>query len=384
MPPNAVLDRLMSERDEARTAAIAIAESDEFNPEDRVFVDLETRATALDTQISRLVQLDEARTASDALDGRMSRQTQRREESSTTAVEVRSLGDQFIGSEIFDEYRGRGTSAVFEAVETRALPTGVVDLVAAGFKGAQPTVDLSAPRPPTPLSDVVNTVPVSGNAIEFVAWKVIAGGAAKVAEKAPKPSIEYGPTVVSDTLDTIAVYTQLTRQLIEDFGAVRQYIDGDLRYQIAKEEEAQVAAELVAATLPTATGDDLLASIRVGIATVQGAGYSPNAVVLNPADYADLDLSVMAVTVNGPVGLGTGFWGLRPIPVAGQPAGTATVGDFRMGVSKFVRSNIGLYITDSHADTFLANVFTLLAERRSLSAVVRPAALVECTATTTP
>ena len=38
---------------------------------------------------------------------------------------------------------------------------------------------------------------------------------------------------------------------------------------------------------------------------------------------------------------------------------------------------MALYITDSHASTFLANVFTLLAERRSLAAVVRPDALAE-------
>jgi hypothetical protein len=177
----------------------------------------------------------------------------------------------------------------------------------------------------------------------------------------------------------IAAYTQLTRQLIEDQPAVRSLIDNELRREIAREEEEHAAAVLAAATLPTASGDDLLSGIRVGIGTVQAAGYSPNAVLLNPADYADMDVAVMGATLLGPV-IRQSFWGLTPLAANSQPVGTATVGDFRSGVQRFYRSQISLFVTDSHADTFLTNVFTLLAERRSLTAVVRPAALVEVTA----
>ena len=95
---------------------------------------------------------------------------------------------------------------------------------------------------------------MSGNAIEYVAWAKKAGSAATVAEKAAKPSVEFGPTVTPATLEMIAVYTQLTRQMIEDCTAVRSLIDGELRREIAREEEEHAAAALAAATLPTATG----------------------------------------------------------------------------------------------------------------------------------
>ena len=68
-----------------------------------------------------------------------------------------------------------------------------------------------------------------------------------------------------------------------------------------------------AATIPDVTDADLLAAIRVGIGTVQAAGYAPNAVLLNPADWADLDIAVMGATLARPDGRQT-FWGLRPIP----------------------------------------------------------------------
>lgn len=374
---NKVIDRLREERDQARDAAIALAEADNFDPNSDSFKELELRSGSLDNQIEHLAKLMDSRQTADALDGRLSRATQQKAERSHQAVETRSLGEQFVDSEIFREYRGRGTSAIFEGEQYRALPTGVSDLLAGGITAAKAAVDVTAPTPPTPLSDAVNTVPVSTNAVEFISWGVKTGAAEVVAEKAEKPPIEYEPQVTADTLDNIAAYTQLTRQMIEDYPSVRAFIDGDLRYQIAKKEEAQIAAAMVAATLPTAEGDDLLAAIRMGMATVQSAGYSPNSVVLNPEDAAELDISVMGVTVGGPV-TQNGYWGLRPITASSQPAGTATVGDLRAGVSKFVRQSIGLYVTDSHAETFLSNVFTLLAERRSLANVTRPAALCEC------
>lgn len=384
----AVLDKLREERDQARAAATTIAEGENFNPEDPNYVELKTRAATLDSRISELADLFKQQAAADQLDGQLAKGLKAREERADTgnAPQTReSWGAAFVRSEIFTEYRGRGQSAMFQLEDdpqVRALPTGLSDMVAAGLTFGKTSVDITAPPLPTPLLDNVTTVNVTSNAVEYVKWQKTAGGADVVAEKGNKPSAEWAPTVTADTLDTIAVYTQLTRQLIEDAPAVRSLIDGELRRDVIREEEEQAAAALTAATLPTATtslaaGGSLLKSIRVGIGKVQAAGYFPGAVLLNPADYAELDIDVMGATLNGPQ-ISQRFWGLTPIASAAQPAGTATVGDFRAGVQRFVRSQVALYVTDSHASTFLANVFTLLAERRSLTAVVRPAALVEC------
>jgi HK97 family phage major capsid protein len=374
-----VLDQLRAERDQARDAAIALAEADDFDPTSDAFTALESRSASLDSQIERLVTLYGARQQADALDGRMSRAATRTEQRPTAPE---SWGEVFTRSDVFAQYPGRGTSSrVYLDTEphTRALPTGLADLVAAGWKGGTTTVDATPPPVATPLLDAMNTITVSQNAVDVVVWAKTAGGAAKVAEKAAKPSAEWAPTVVPSTLDTIAVYTQLTRQLVEDAPAVRSLIDGELRREVLIKEEAEAAAALAAATLPTATGADLLAAMRVGIATVQGAGYSPTAALINPADWASLDVAVLGGTVLGPT-IRQDYWGLRLIPSTAQAAGTVTVGDFGAGVQHYVRSGVSLYITDSHADTFLSNVFTLLAERRTRTLVTRPAAMVEVTA----
>lgn len=392
MSTSAVLDQLRTERDQARDAAIAIVSSEDFDPENSdALSGLEERAASLDKQIERLSSLVAANEAADALDGKISKSIKRSgEERSAASVETRqSWGEAFTRSEEFTNYRGRGTSGMYELDggrwQERALPTGIVDLIAGGLTSAKTVVDLTPPRPPTPLLDAVSQVQVNGNAVEFVVWEKKAGAAAVVPEKGAKPPIEWGPTVTSDTLDTIAGYTQLTRQLIEDFSSVRDYIDGELRREVYMKEEAEAQAALDAAhpQIPNVEGDDLLGSIRVGIADVQSRGYSPNAVMLNPADWAALDNVILGATLNGPQ-VRSNYWGLTVIPNVNQSEGSALVGDFRTAITHFYRSAIALYVTDSHADTFLSNVFTLLAERRSLTAVVRPAALSDCGVTVVP
>jgi HK97 family phage major capsid protein len=382
MMSNAVVDRLREERDEARSAAVALAESDKFTPEDETYVALKTRAEQLDSRIGELAGLLEARKSSDALDGRLSKVEKRSDtRGSGWAVSepTLSFGEAFTRSEAFTEYahspRGRMPRIEME-LQARALPTGLGAMDTANLDMGRTSVNTTAPTAPTPLLDNINRIQVTGNAVEYVSWAKIAGAAAVVAEGANKPSVEFGPTVVADSLDNIAAYTQLTRQLIEDAPAIRDMINGELVREILRVEEAAAATAITAATLPTAAGADLLAAIRVGVGTVQAAGYAPNAVLLNPADWAALDNVVMGATLLGPTIRQT-FWGLVPIPSSAQTAGTAVVGDFRTAVTQFYRSEVGLYITDSHASTFIANVFTLLAERRSLPAVVRPAALVE-------
>jgi HK97 family phage major capsid protein len=376
-----VLDGLVEQRDEALSGAVALAESDSFDPQDEVYVGLKTRAETLNKRLGELSGLLEARKASDALDGRLSKTEQRSQERSGWSVpnERVSFGEAFIRSEQFTEYAGSPRGRM-PKLELRALPTGLAAMGTAGLDLGKTTVDVQPPTAPTPLLDNINRVQVTSNAIDYVSWAVVAGAAAIVAEGAAKPSIEFGPTVTSDSLDNIAAYTQLTRQLIEDAPSVRDMINNMLVREILREEEEQVATAIGAATLPTAAGADLLAAIRVGVAEVQTAGYAPNAVLLNPADWADLDNAVMSATLNGPV-IRQNFFGLTVIPAPAQTAGTAIVGDFRTGVTQFYRSDVSLYITDSHASTFLSNVFTLLAERRALAAVVRPDALVEVAAT---
>lgn len=367
----AVLDRLREERDQARDAAIALAEADDFDPTAEAFKGLETRAASLDKQIEHLTGLLSARQSADALDGKIAK-AQKRSDAKADTETRESLGETFVRSDIFKSYPGRGTSSRLE-IQERALPATLADWDDVLPSG--PQISVQAPEPQNVILPLVTSIQVSGNAVEYVSYAKVAGGADVVAEGSAKPSAEWAPTVTSATLDNIAVYTQMTRQLIEDASAVRSLIDNELRREIARKEEAEAVAAVAGATLPTATGPSgkgMVGAIRAGMAAVQDAGYVPTAFLIASSDLVDLDI---AGWENG----AAPYWGLRPVVDPNATPGTVTVGDFAAGIQRYFRSQTSLYVTDSHADTFLSNVFTLLAERRSKTAVVRPAALVEAT-----
>jgi HK97 family phage major capsid protein len=277
----------------------------------------------------------------------------------------------------FRAYNGRGQMTAVEVtdyldLEQRA-PIMTTDLAIPAFVWSNPT-----PTLPTPLANACSVVRVSSGNVEWVeegpdpVAAVVPEGTAK-----PEAAIVFTPHASS--LDTIAHWVQITRQALADASYMRSLIEGKLRRGLARKVEADIAALLEGAALQTAVDADLLHAIRVGIGLVESAGYNPNAVILNPADYAALDIAVMVESVDGPARK-TSFWGLTPIPVPSHPAGTAIVGDFKEGVTLFDRGVADVFVTDSHADFFVKNLLVILAEGRYKSAITDPLALAETAA----
>jgi len=334
---------------------------------------IQTRCAEIDASLTTFSQAQESSAAFAALRQKLGSPAPM-ETRGSEQPEDTSPGQAFIESSEFRSYDGHGRSGVFhfDDVETRA------PLLSSNLPGI-PKARVSGPTDPMelfPLFGVVNRETISSGSFEYLKYS-FTNAAAVVGEGLSKPESALTETLVPGTLDTIAHWTQISRQALEDHVRIRSIIDGKLTNGVLRKVHDNLAAALVAATLPTATASTFLESIRVGIGTVQAAGYVPNAVVLNPADWASLDLAVMAGTQQGP-SRQQSFWGLTPVALNSQAAGVATVGDFREGVSLFERSGVQVLMTDSHADTFLTNVLTILAEIRAKSAVTNPAALVEC------
>jgi hypothetical protein len=369
-----VLERIVTERDEVRSAAIAIAESDDFNPEDKTFLDLQTRASELDKRAATLAGLMEQQQASDVLDSKFSKAQRRSEDRSSQTREL-SWGETFVRSSMFTDWSGRGSTGKLD-VETRALPHSLASM--ADALPSSPVYDLTPPEPPQLLIPLTNVITVSTNAIDYVVWSLKAGAAAVVAEGAKKPELEWEPNVTSSSLDTIAGTTSFTRQLAEDASAVTSFINGELQREVTKKVEAEAKAALAAATLPTASGpagSGASGAIRVGKAAVQAAGYTANAFLISSDDLVDIDLASMSTFRGDP------YWGLRPVVDPEMDAGDdIVVGDFAAGVQHYRRNGVQLMLTDSHADSFVYNIIWALAEQRAKTVVTKPAALVSVSA----
>jgi HK97 family phage major capsid protein len=295
---------------------------------------------------------------------------------------VRQSGWGEAFTSVLQTYDGHGTSGV-------AVVGSVLDERApidTSFIDTPPSIYAATPwKMTTPLLDAIGRESVASGNVEWVVWPGSYPLAAVVAEGALKPEATFAPTVKSGSLDTIAHDKGITRQALEDIPRIQQIVEGALRGGVLAKLEALAAEALTTDTdIATVTNDDLMAGIRVALGNVQAAGYaSANAVLLNPADFAELDIAVMGATVAGPQ-LQQSFWGLQAIAAAAIPAGTAYVGDFKSGVTLFERGSTSLYVTDSHADYFLRNILVILAETRALAVVTEPQAIQKVTGVVGP
>lgn len=293
--------------------------------------------------------------------------------------ETRRAGDLVVTSPQFANYSGRGRMDAVEVegylpldVEARA-PIMTTNLNLAPFVWTNP-----APVVDSPLIEVVNTVRVSQGVVEWV--EVGADPvAAVVVEGAAKPEATVTMTPKTATLDTLAHWVQITRQALSDAPYMRSLIEGKLRRGLLRKIEADLATLLNGATLQSAVDADMTKAIRKGIGLVEAAGYRPNAVALNPADFATIDMAAATAAAKGPIRTDS-YWGLRPISVPGLTAGSAIVGDFSEGITLFDRGVSDVFVTDSHADLFIKNILVILAEGRYKSAITDPLALAETAA----
>jgi len=381
------LERLTAERDSLTAAATSLAdkaagEDRDLTPAERAsLTEWSTRCATIDADLVQFSSEADSIRAYAALRESLAEAPPALESRQAAPPVARGWGDQFVASDAFREYPGAGTSRRVELpfdLENRAaillgnMPPGTI-----------PPYTYAAPSPTyaSPLLDVVGKVTTSSQVVQWVTWTPNPQAAAPVVPEGElKPEAVMTPAIESHPLDTYAHHKAISRQALEDIPQIRSTVEGRLRQGITVALEEAVTDALLAAPIPDSTvplGGSLLEAIRAGVATVQAAGYgNPNAVLLNPSDWADLDVATIG-NAGGASGQ-AGFWGMRAVAVPALPAGTAYVGNFQEAVQLFTRSSAEVFMTDSHADYFVRNLLLLLAEIRALATVPTPGAASSC------
>ena len=287
-------------------------------------------------------------------------------------LDVRAWGQQVVDA--CRSYSGRGQSDRVQMPGVFSLRAAADPIMLSNIPGRlMPSTLVEPPGPSSPpqLVTLVNRETVSTNTVEYLRWSPnVMPPAAQVAEGALKQPVDITAATVVKSLATYAGWKAITRQTLEDFPRIQSIVQGKLQDSLVQQVNASIAALLDAADDSGATGDGTLtAAIRAAIGDLQGKGYQPNAVALNPADWAQLDLSQTSLYNPG------GTWGLTPVAVPQLAAGTTVVGDFRAAITLFDRGQTEIFLTDSHADFFLRNQLVILAEGRMLVDAVEPDAM---------
>lgn len=247
------------------------------------------------------------------------------------------------------------------------------------------------------MESLFPSLPTSSNAIEFTKEASFTNSAAEAAEGAAKAESALTWSLVNMPVSTVAHWIKISRQLAMDNAALAAYVETRMRYGVNRRVETQLAVGNGTAPnisgvfdtgnytahgyLPGALGSTLpkLVLIRKVIADLMSAGYSPDAILLNPADWATIETELLTVQAGKiPFDYNNGqarLWGLPVVQSVGVTADTFAVGAFGQAGTIHNREGVVVEMSDSDGDNFTKNLITLRAERRLALAIEVPAAI---------
>ncbi len=316
--------------------------------------------------------------------------------------EQKSLGDLVIESAEFKAGMLTGASRGSIRVKAdRAAITSANTTVGAGrsqgtslVPGARVPGIFGLPERQLTIRDLVLPGQTSSSSIEYVKETGYTNNAAPVAETTAKPYSDLTFDMTSAPVRTIAHLFKASRQILDDAPALRSYIDGRARYGLRFAEENQLlngsgTGQNIHGLVPQATAfnpafaaadETGIDRLRLAVLQVVLAEYPATAFVLNPIDWAKIELTKDAggnYIIGNPQGsLTPTLWNLPVVSTQAMAAGEFLTGAFSFAAQIFDRMEIEVLLSSENVDDFEKNMFTIRAEERLAFAVYRPESFV--------
>jgi HK97 family phage major capsid protein len=325
-----------------------------------------------------------------------------------TGDEVRSLGARFVDTAQYKAWaaiEGRTRDRLQLALKgVRIRPSletkATITEGGSGYPMLPTRVGHYAPpTPPLGVRDLVTVVTLtSGNSVEYVVetWTYAADYQLLEGDKKAQGDVTYVDKTAN--VRTIAWFVKVSRQMLADAPYFASTIDNQLLYGVAKKEDHELlhgdgAAGHLHGLMPQATAlpADVLAGIiysadqiLAAIAYLQSLGYTPTGVVLNPIDWASIQIEKTAQGIYILGGPPTGnasstLWGLPVVTTSEMTAGNFLVGAFPPNATLFDRESPSVDVAYENEDDFVRNLVTIRCEERIAFAVYRPTAFVKGT-----
>lgn len=254
---------------------------------------------------------------------------------------------------------------------------------------------ITPPQRRMTIRDLITPGRTSQPAIQYVRESGFSNNAATVSETSgqTKPQSEIKFDLVTNGVTTIAHWVLATKQILDDLPQLQSYIDGRLRYGLAYVEEGQLlngsgtgtdihgiypqATPFAAPIVPTAAGElTKIDVIRLAILQAFLAEYPANGIVLNPADWADIELTKTTegayIFANPQGGVEPRLWRLPVVETPAMALDKFLTGAFQLGAQIFDREDANVEISTEDSDNFRKNLVTIRAEERLALALYRP------------
>ena len=245
------------------------------------------------------------------------------------------------------------------------------------------------------IRSLLNVVPTGQTgSVEYTRQTTRTNAAAPTAEGAAAPASTYGWTKAEAIVRKITHVTHVTEEALSDAAMLEGEINGELAYGLDLVEEQQIltgngtgqnlsglitnaTAFAAASGLPNAQRIDRL---RLAILQVTLNDYAADGIVLNPTDWAAIELLKDAENrylFGVPANPGQpALWRLPVVESNSMTANEWLVGAMRMAATLYDRQDNTLRISSEHGDNFVEGMLTMKGTKRVALAVKRPPSLV--------
>lgn len=248
------------------------------------------------------------------------------------------------------------------------------------------------------IRDLMSQGRTTSNSVEFVRETGFTNSANVVSENPANGKPESNMVFEEDSASvaTIAHHITASKQILADAAMLRSHIDTRMRYGLKLKEELQllkgsgvglnidgVYTQAASYSNPgvTVKAETAIDRLRLALLQVALAEYDADGIVLNPIDWAAIELTKTAdnaylfanpMALAGPV-----MWGRRVVGTQSMDAGDFLVGAFFMGAQVWDREDVSVTISTEHDKNFTKNMVTILCEERLALTVYRPEAFVK-------
>lgn len=310
-----------------------------------------------------------------------------------------NVGEQFYKSQAFIDFKeGRSGRARLE------FKTAIINATGQN----QPLVPAdrlsgiyTTPNRNLRIRDVLPASGTDSNLIEFTresAFTNNAGptvsGSPEAYENVTKPESAITFTLVNEPVVTLAHFIPASKQVLDDAAGLQSHINGRLMYGLKLKEETQILsgtganhqlnglitqATAFTQTSPNTTNE--VDIIRLAIKQAHVAEYNPDFLVLNPADWYDIEIRKVGASddryvVGNPNNMHThNLWGLPIVVTNSISSGTFLMGSSRACEIKD-RQQAAVEMSLEDSTNFQKNMVTIRAEERLALCVYRTEAFI--------
>lgn len=333
------------------------------------------------------------------------------------AMQVKSVGEQFVASEGYQQLLGQ----IKSQGAGMQFSTGKVEVKAGTLlEGGQGAGLIPVPQvvpgqvetlfERLTVADILPTGQASSNSLRYVVEGTATEGATAVSEGSAKPASDLALSTTDEPVQKIATILTVSDEMLEDAAAVQSYINGRLSLFVKIEEENQLLNgsgtppnisgffDRAVNTYAAGTVDDNAVAVFKALNGTRGSSFlEPDAILMGPDTWQATRLlqdlngqfyggGPFTSAYAGPQGpeassypAGNSLWGKQVIVTSAIGSGTALLGSFRQAAQLFRKGGLTVEATNSHASYFTSNLVAIRAEERLALAVYRPAAFTNVT-----